>query len=364
MTAVWELANPQLRDLAVYEPGKPIAETARDLDVSPGAIVKLASNENPLGPSPKAIAAMRDALEDAHLYPEGGGLYLRAALADRLGLEAENIILGNGSNEVIEFLGHAFLNRGADVVTSAHAFICYKLVAMLFGARTIEAPTPDFQPDLDAILDAITPKTRLVFIANPNNPTGSFLIEDKIDKFMARVPENVITVFDEAYFELLDDPPDMLRYVRDDRNVIVLRTFSKVHGLASLRVGYGIAARNLIEVLQKTRQPFNVNGLAQAAALAALHDEDHQRKTKAVVDAGRAYLQEQFAAMDLHFVPAAANFIMVNVRDGAAVFSKLLAEKFIVRPLAGYNLPEWVRISVGTPEENQKCIAALKKVLT
>ena len=364
MTAVWELANPQLRDLAVYEPSKPIAETARDLDVPPGAIVKLASNENPLGPSPKAIAAMRGALENAHLYPEGGGLYLRTALADRLGLEAENIILGNGSNEVIEFLGHAFLNRGADVVTSAHAFICYKLVATLFGACTIEGSAPDFQPDLDGILEAITPKTRLIFIANPNNPTGSFLTEDKIDKFMARVPENIITVFDEAYFELLEDPPDMLRYVREGRKVVVLRTFSKVHGLASLRVGYGIAAGNLIEVLQKTRQPFNVNGLTQAGALAALRDEDHQRKTKAVVDAGRAYLQEQFAAMDLCFVPAAANFVMVNVRDGAAVFRKLLAEKIIVRPLAGYNLPEWVRISVGTLEENQKCVAALKKVLT
>jgi histidinol-phosphate aminotransferase len=233
----------------------------------------------------------------------------------------------------------------------------------LFGARTIEAPAPDFQPDLDAILHAVTPKTRLIFIANPNNPTGAFITAEKIDKFMARVPETIISVFDEAYFELLDNPPDMLRYAREGRNVVVLRTFSKVHGLASLRVGYGIAPPKLIEVLQKTRQPFNVNGIAQAGALAALSDDEHLRKTKAVVDAGRAYLQQEFAAMDLRFVPAAANFVMVNVRDGAAVFKKLLAEKIIVRPLAGYNLPEWVRISVGTMEQNQKCIAALKKVL-
>jgi histidinol-phosphate aminotransferase len=364
MTSVWELANPQLRDLAVYEPGKPIEQIARELDVPPDAIVKLASNENPLGPSPKATSAMRAALRNAHLYPDGGGQVLRAALADRLGVAPENVILGNGSNEVIEFLGHAFLNRGDNVVISAHAFICYKLIATLFAAHAIETPAPDFQPDLAAMLDAITPETRLIFIANPNNPTGAFLTEDKIDKFMARVPENIITVFDEAYFELLDDPPDMLRYVHEGRNVVVLRTFSKVHGLASLRVGYGVATRNLIEVLQKTRQPFNVNGVAQAGALAALRDDDHQRKTKAVIDAGRTYLHAQFAAMDLRFVPAAANFVMVNVRDGATVFRKLLAGKIIVRPLGGYNLPEWVRISVGTMEENQKCIAALKKVLS
>jgi histidinol-phosphate aminotransferase len=364
MISIWDLANPQLRDLAVYETGKPIEETAHEFNVHPGAIIKLASNENPLGPSPKAIEAMRAALADAHLYPEGGGFYLREALANKLGVGPENIILGNGSNEVIEFLAHAFVNRADDVLTSAHAFICYKLIATLFGARTIETVAPNFLPDLDAMLGAITPKTRIIFIANPNNPTGTLIPKDKIDNFIARVPENIITVFDEAYFELLDDPPDTLRYVRDGRNVVVLRTFSKVHGLASLRVGYGIAPRSLIEVLQKTRQPFNVNGVAQAGALAALSDDEYQRRTKELVDAGRAYLEEQFAAMKLRFVPSAANFVMVNVGDGALVFKKLLAEKIIVRPLAAYNLSEWVRISVGTMEQNEKCIAALKKVLT
>ena len=364
MTSIWDHANRQLRDLVVYEPGKPIEETARELDVDPNAIVKLASNENPLGPSPKALDAMRAALKNAQLYPDGGGFYLREALAAKLNFKRENIILGNGSNEIIEFLGHAFLNRDDEVIASEHAFIAYKLIATLFGARTIETPSPDYRHDLDAMLDAITPKTKIIFIANPNNPTGTLLGRDKIDNFISRVPENIVTIFDEAYFELLSDPPETLRYVREGRNIIVLRTFSKIHGLASLRVGYGIASHDLIDVLRKTRQPFNVNGIAQAGALAALNDQAHQRKTKEVVDAGRAYLEEQFREMQLGFVPGAANFVMVNVRDGAAVFKKLLARKIIVRPLKGYNLPEWVRISVGTMEQNKKCIAALKEILS
>jgi histidinol-phosphate aminotransferase len=359
---IWKLANPQLRDLAVYEPGKPIEETASKLGVHPDSIIKLASNENPLGPSLKAIEAMHASLENAQLYPDGGSFYLREALATRLGFTPENIILGNGSNEVIEFLGHAFLHRGDDVITSEYAFIAYKLIATLFGACTIEAPSRDYQQDIEAMLDAITPKTRVIFIANPNNPTGALISQDKIDKFMSRLPENIIVVFDEAYFEFIDNPPDALQYVREDRNIVVLRTFSKIHGLAGLRIGYGVARSSLIAVLDKTRQPFNVNSIAHAGALAALKDEAHQRETKRVVDEGRAYLEEQFVAMKLHFVPGAANFIMVNVGDGAAVFEKLLARKIIVRPLKGYQLPEWVRISVGTMEQNKQCIAALKEI--
>jgi histidinol-phosphate aminotransferase len=364
MISPWDLANPQLRDLAVYEPGKPIEETARELKVDPAEIIKLASNENPLGPSPKAVEAMRAALKNAQLYPDGGAFYLREALAPRLGLARENIILGNGSNEIIELLGHAFLSRGDDVITSQHAFIAYKLVAALLGARTIETPTPKFQPDLGAMIDAITPKTRLIFIANPNNPTGTLASQAQIDQFMSRVPENIVTVFDEAYFEFLDHPPDTLRYVRDGRNVMVLRTFSKIHGLAGLRVGYGMARREIIEVVQKARQPFNVNGLGQAAALAALSDEAHQRQTKQTVDSGRVYFEKEFAVMGLEFVPGAGNFVMVRVDDGPSVFRSLLQRKIIVRPLKGYHLPEWVRISVGTMEQNQRCIAALKDLLS
>ncbi len=213
------------------------------------------------------------------------------------------------------------------------------------------------------MLNAMTPKTRIIFIANPNNPTGTLISQIKIDKFISCLPENIVTVFDEAYFEFLENPPDTLQYIRDGRDIVVLRTFSKIHGLASLRIGYGIARRELIEVLQKTRQPFNVNQIAQVGALAALTDEAHQRETQEIVDAGRNYLQEQFREMKLKFVPGAANFVMVNVGDGAVVFKKLLAQKIIVRPLKGYNLPEWVRITVGTMEQNKKCIAALKKVL-
>ena len=363
MTSVWELANPQLHDLAVYEPGKPIEETARELGVDPSIIIKLASNENPLGPSPRALPAMRAALEHAHLYPEGSGFYLRNAIATKLKVTPENVILGNGSNEVIEFLGHAFLNPGDDVITSQYAFIVYKLLATAFGVRTIETPSHDYQHDLDATLDAVTSKTRLIFIPNPNNPTGTLIPQRAIESFMLRVPDSIVVVFDEAYFEFLDDPPETLRFVRDGRNVIVLRTFSKIHGLAGLRIGYAIASRDITEVLHKTRQPFNVNSIAQAGAIGALDDEAHLRETKRVIDEGRAYLQKQFTKMQIPFVPAVANFVMVNVGDGCAVFQELLQRKIIVRPLKGYGLPEWVRISVGTMEENKKLIAAVREVI-
>src|SRR5438067_1121683 len=256
---------------------------------SPGEIIKLASNENPLGPSPKALAAMRAALACANRYPDGGGFYLRDALAKKLGLTREHLILGAGSNEIIEFLGHAFLDRGDDVITSEHAFIVYKLVARVFGARTIEVPSPAMRHDLDAMIAAITPETRLIFVANPNNPTGTLVGQEEIDRFIERVPPKIVVVFDEAYFEYLDKPPDTLRFVRSGRNVVTLRTFSKIQGLANLRVGYGIARPELIQVLQKTRQPFNVNGIGQIGALAALEDHEHLRKTKRLVDLGRAY---------------------------------------------------------------------------
>jgi histidinol-phosphate aminotransferase len=364
MSSIWDIANPQLRDLTVYEPGKPIEETARELGAEASTIIKLASNENPLGPSPKALAAMRGVLESASLYPDGGGYYLREALAAELDLTRDQIILGSGSNEIIEFLGHAFLDRGDDVITSEHAFIAYKLVAAVFGARTIEVPSPDLRHNLNAMLEAITPRTRLIFIANPNNPTGTLVNQDEIDRFVERVPENVVIAFDEAYFEYLDDPPDTLRFVRAGRNVAVLRTFSKIQGLASLRIGYGLARPELIQVLQKARQPFNVSGLAQVAALAGLADDEHRGETKRLTDEGRAYLQEQFAAMNLPFVPSVANFVLVKVGNGAAIFRKLLERQIIVRALKGYNLPEWIRISVGTMEQNRRCIAALREVLT
>ena len=363
MTSIWDRANRQLRDLAVYEPGKPIEETARELGADPAEIIKLASNENALGPSPKAVAAMRAVIESAHLYPEGSGLYLRQAIAERLRVDPNQLILGNGSNEIIEFIGHAFLNHGDEVIAPEYSFIAYKLVVQLFDGRTIETPTINFAPDFEAILRAITPQTKIIFLANPNNPTGSLSSAEKVDNFLRRVPEHVVVVLDEAYYEFLIGPPDTLQHIREGRNVIVLRTFSKIHGLASLRVGYGIARPDIIEILRKTRQPFNVNGLGQTAALAALRDDEHLARSKSTVDQGRAYLEDEFRAMKLKFNPSAGNFVFVNVRDGAAVFNKLLGMKIIVRPLRGYNLPEWLRITVGTMEQNEKCIAALKKIL-
>jgi len=364
VASIWNRANPQLRDIVPYEPGKPIEETARELGTEPEAIIKLASNENPLGPSPKAVHAMRAALENAHLYPDGSGFYLCTAIAPKLDLARENVILGNGSNELIEFLGHAFLDpeRQDDVIASQYAFIVYKLIATSFGARIVEVPSTDYQQDLEAMLEGITPKTQLIFIPNPNNPTGTQISQRAIDRFVSRVPEEVMLVFDEAYFEFLDDPPDTLRFVREGRNIIVLRTFSKIHGLAGLRIGYAVARAEIIQVLHKTRQPFNVNSIAQVGALAALEDDAHLRETKRVVDKGRAYLQEQFAKMQMPFVPAAANFVMVNVGDGCAVFEELLRLKIIVRPLKGYGLPEWIRISVGTMDENKKLIAAFREL--
>src|ERR1700745_3668842 len=333
MISIWELANPQLRETMVYQPGKPVEETARELGLDPSGIVKLASNENPLGPSPKAMEAMCNALERAPLYPDGGGFCLCNAVATKLGLGPENVILGNGSNEVLEFLGHAFLNPGDDVVTSQYAFVVYKLIATSFGARTLEVPSPDYQQDLDGMLAAITRKTRLIFVPNPNNPTGTLISQRAIDDFVSRVPENVIVVFDEAYFEFLDRPPDTLPFVREGRNIVVLRTFLKIHRLGGFALGYAVGSADLVEVLHKTRQPFNVNSIAQIGALAALEDDEHLRETKRAVDEGRAYLHEQFSKMKISFVPGTANFVMGNVGDGSAVFEKLLRRKIIVRPL-------------------------------
>lgn len=363
MDSIWDQANPHLRDLALYEPGKPIEETARESGLRPEEIVKLASNENPLGPSRRVRAAIDAALETANFYPDGGGFYLRTALAEKFGVAPESFILGNGSNEIIEFIGHAFLRPGTEMITSVNAFIAYRLVAALFGAKTVTIDDRDYRFDLEAILEAIRPETRVIFIANPNNPTGTLVRQEAIDHFMAQVPEQIVVVFDEAYFEYLDDPPDTFQFVRQGRNVIILRTFSKIHALANLRIGYGVARPELIRVIQKTREPFNTNGLAQAAAVAALNDEPHQRQTREMTDEGRSYLEKEFGALGLEYVPSAANFVLVRVGDGKALFHKLLRKGVIVRALTGYPLPEWVRISIGTMEQNRRCIAALREAL-
>jgi histidinol-phosphate aminotransferase len=361
--SIWDYANPQLKDLVAYEPGKPIEEVARERGLKPEDIIKLASNENPLGPSPKALAAMNQAALEANIYPDGGGWKLRNAIAMKFGLDMSNIILGAGSNEVIEFIGHGFLKPGDNIITAEHAFLVYKLMAKVFGADTIEVPDPGFLHDLDAMAAAITPRTKEIFIANPNNPTGTLVSQEAIDRFMQKVPPHVMVVFDEAYYEFLDSPPDALKYVREGRNVVVLRTFSKIQGLAGLRIGYGIAPAAVIEVLQRTRQPFNTNAIAQAGALAGLLDDEHQAKTKRITDEGRDYLQSQFATLGLEYVPSYANFVLVKVGDGNEVFKKMMDHGVIVRAMAAYKLPEWVRISIGTTDQCIRCIEVLRQVL-
>lgn len=356
---MWKTAHEHVLRLVAYEPGKPVEELAREMGLEPSDIIKLASNENPLGPSPKALAAMRDALDRAHFYPDGGGWALRNAIAEKLGVKRENVILGNGSNEIIEFLGHAFLRPGDEVITARHAFAVYTLMAQLFGAKTVEVPDPGYTHDLEATLKAITQRTRQVFVANPNNPTGTMVGQEEIDRFMARVPAHVLVIFDEAYYEFLDNPPDVLKFVREGRNVVVMRTFSKIQGLANLRIGYGIAPEEMADVLQKTRQPFNANGIAQAGAMAGLQDDAHMSRTREITHEGREYLEKEFQALGLEYVPSVANFVLVNVGDGDRVFQALLRRGLIVRAMRSYKLPAWIRVSVGTMEQNRRFIEEL-----
>jgi histidinol-phosphate aminotransferase len=358
-----QFANRFVCDLVAYEPGKPIEETARELGLKPEDVIKLASNENPLGPSPKAKIAMREALEQAHIYPDGGGFRLRSAIAEKFEVGIENIILGNGSNEIIELLCHTFLNRDAELIAAKHAFVVYKLMATLFGAYYKEVEDPGFIHDLDAMAAAVTEKTRLVFIANPNNPTGTVVGQEELDRFMAKMPEHVVVVFDEAYFEFWDDAPDTLKYVREGKNVCVLRTCSKIHGLAALRVGFGIASTNVAKIIQKARQPFNVNAIAQAGALAALTDDDHMQKTKALNDEGLAFLQKSFADRGLEYITSYANFVLVKVGNGDELFRNMLQRGIIIRAMSSYKLPEWVRISVGTMPQNIRCIEVMDEIL-
>jgi len=353
-------------NLVAYEPGKPIEELALEIGFSPEKILKLASNENPLGPSPMALVAMRQALVRSNLYPDGSGLSLREVIAKKCGLAIENVILGNGSNEIIELCGHAFLQPRDEVITAQYSFAIYALVAGLFGANVVRIPSPEYSYDLEAMYRAITLRTRQLCIVNPNNPTGTAVTQEEIDSFMARVPEHVLVIFDEAYREFLDAPPNTLRYVHENRNVVVMRTFSKAYGLANLRVGYGLAPAQVAKVLQKVRQPFNVNGIAQAGALAALEDKEHIRATYELVCKGRSYLQAQLDVLGLKYIPSQANFILVHTgrsRGGEAVFRAMLQRGIIIRAMRSYMLPEWIRISVGTPEQNRRLISELKKVL-
>ena len=358
-----DLANKGILTQPVYEPGKPIDQVARELGLDPAGIVKLASNENPFGPSPKALAAAERALREANLYPDGGYFALRSKLAQKLGLGLDQFIIGDGSNELIELLGHAFLAPGVECVMPQASFVVYKLVTLLFGATPVEVPLAGMRQDLAALAAAITPRTRLVFLASPANPTGSTNTAEEITALARALPPHVILVLDEAYADFLEQPPDLRPLIAEGRKVIGLRTFSKIYGLASLRVGYGYAAAELIAVLQRVRQPFNVNGVAAAAAIGALDDDEFAARCRRENRAGLAQLGAGFGALGLGFVPGQGNFLLVKVGDGAKVFAALQARSLIVRPVKPYGLPEWVRITVGTRAQNERLLTALAEVL-
>ncbi|HXA44913.1 MAG TPA: histidinol-phosphate transaminase [Candidatus Angelobacter sp.] len=357
--------NPFLKTLPTYQPGRPIEEVARELNLPADSIIKVASNENPFGPSPLALAALQKAIAGVHLYPDGNAFYFKQKLATKLGVETSHLILGNGSNEIIEFVAHALLAPGADMVVSQYCFAIYPIVAKMFGANVITVPARDYGHDLPAMLHAVTPNTRIVFVANPNNPTGTLAPRETVIQFVNDVPDDVLLVMDEAYIEFLEDPVDLVPLIRlgARKNLILMRTFSKVYGLAGLRVGYGIADAGLVAAFEKIRQPFNLNLLAQAAALAALDDDDHVKKTRANNFGGLQFFEAAFRRLELPFVPSSANFILVRVGNGQAVFDAMQKQGVIVRPMGGYQLPEWIRISVGTPQENLRSLVALQKSL-
>jgi histidinol-phosphate aminotransferase len=356
--------NPSLKNVPVYQGGRPIEEVARELGLPADDIIKLASNENPLGPSPAALAAMQKVLAHLNLYPDGNAFYLKRRLADTLGVDIENLVLGNGSSELIEFVGHALMEPGADVVMSQYSFVLYLLIARLFNANPVIVPARNYAHDLPAMLAAITPRTRVVFVANPNNPTGTLAPREEVIRFLDAVPENVLVVMDEAYLNFLEEPADLLPLIRGGRaNLLLLRTFSKIFGLAGLRIGYGIAHPDVIAALEIIRAPFNINSIAQAGALAALDDADHVRRTRTNNTAGLRFFETGFRALGLEFIPSVGNFILVRVGDGKRVFEEMQKHGVIVRPMGGYELPDWVRISIGTAAENERCQAALKGVL-
>ena len=353
-----------IRTLTPYPPGMPIEELERELGIQ--GSIKLASNENPLGPSPKAVAAIQAALGGLHRYPDGSAFYLKRRLAVRLGVRPEEIVVGNGSNEIIELVVRTFLRPRDEAVMADQAFVVYRLVVQAAGGTPRVVPLRDFTHDLAAIADAITPRTRLVFLANPNNPTGTIYRRRAWEAFLRAVPRDVVVVADDAYADYVDDPeyPDSIRERGDGRvPVVTLRTFSKLYGLAGLRVGYGVAPAPVIDALGRIRQPFNVNALALTGALAALDDEEHVRRTLAVNREGMAYLTEAFRELGLAYAPSAANFILVRVGAAARIYEALLRRGVIVRPMDVYGFPEHLRVTVGLREENRRFVAALGAIL-
>lgn len=352
--------HPDIAALSPYVPGKPIEELQRELGLT--RVIKLASNENPLGPSPKALAVINESAATLHRYPDGGAFRLREALADRWKVTSDHIILGNGSDEILGLLARTFLSPGDEAVMADHTFVIYKMEVMAAHGKAVTIPLKQWRHDLSAMADAITARTRLLFLCNPNNPTGTMVSAEEVARLLARVPEHVVVVFDEAYYEYVrrSDFPDSMTYVKQGRNAIVLRTFSKIYGLAGLRIGYGVTTPEISNLLNRVRPPFNANSIAQCAALAALNDDEHVANSRAVNQAGMEQVVNGLTALGFTPIPSEANFVYFDVgRDGRQVFDSLLRQGVIVRHIEG----RMIRVTIGQAEDNHIFLGALARVL-
>ena len=357
------LAKKGVMNIEPYQPGKPIDEVKREFLLD--EVYKLASNENPLGPSPKAVTAIKKTLKDLNRYPDGDCYYLKVKLAKKLKVKPDNLTFGNGSDELIAVIVQAFMNEDENAIVADPTFLEYRLIVEAYGRQVMVVPSLNLKYDLDGMRKAINEKTKLVFIANPDNPTGTYISDKEIRKFLEGIPENVIVVMDEAYYDFVDakDYPDTIRYL-NDRNLIILRTFSKAYGLAGLRVGYALSNAELIDCMNRVRQPFNVNSLAQVAALASLDDAAYLKKTREAVLKGKKFLYGALDKMGAAYVPSQTNFILVDVkRDGWELFQKMLKRGVIVRDMKPYKLDSYIRVTIGTDKENRRFIEALKKAL-
>jgi histidinol-phosphate aminotransferase len=360
-----QLHRQQILSIKPYTPGKPVEEVERELGITD--VIKLASNENPLGPAPASIAVMQQMINKVSTYPDGNCYYLKNALAEVHSLSPAHFIVGNGSDEVIKLIAEAFLDEGEEAIVADPTFSEYDFAVKIMGGSTVVVPTKNLTHDLEAMAAAVTDKTKLVFVCNPNNPTGTKVGKDEVNQFLDRLPEGVITVFDEAYYEYVteEDYPQTLDFVHEGRDVIVLRTFSKIYGLAGLRIGYGVAKPELIGMLMRVKEPFNVNMLAQAAALAALGDQDHVVRSRQLNDEGKTYLYGEFDRLGLPYMPTHANFVWVQIKaDCKEVFGKLLRRGVIVRTGDIFGAPDVIRVTIGTPPQNKRFIEALTEVLT
>ena len=362
---ICDLAPSYIRSLAPYQPGKPISELARELGLDESGIIKLASNENPLGVSPKAQKAIRAALDGLALYPDGNGFELKQALSRHLGVGMDQLVLGNGSNDVLELAARAFLAPANSAVYAQHAFAVYPLVVQAMGCKGIEVPAKNFGHDLDAMLHEVRPDTRIVFVANPNNPTGTLAPAADMERFIAGLPDHVLVVLDEAYNDYLrpEHLSDSLSWLKKYNNLLITRTFSKIYGLAGLRVGYAVGCAGVADMLNRVRQPFNVNSISLAAAAAALDDHEFVRKSYELNLAGMDQLTAGLKKLGLEYIPSYGNFATFKVRNAKGVNAALLKSGVIVRPIAGYGLPDWLRVSIGLESENTRFLASLKQAI-